>query len=88
VDERKIELRQRYARMYSQKVRGGKFFVDRSADAVQAGNHDDALADLEIAVSFFPDSAQLAQLLELVKQKREKGRVKSATTRPPSEAAE
>jgi len=71
--------------MFSNMVRGGKFYVDRSADAVKQGRHDEALADLELAVSFFPDSAQLAQLMQLVKEKKTRVAVRAAAADLPTD---
>lgn len=82
--ERKIEYRQLYARMYSTAVRSGKFYIDRSADALQAGRHDDALEDLRIAQSFFPDNAKLRQLIKLVKAKKAKANVQASASRLPA----
>jgi hypothetical protein len=80
----KIEYRQLYARMYTMHVRNGKFYIDRSADALQAGRHDDALADLRIARSFFPDNAKLRQLIKLVKAKKAKAKVAQSASRLPA----
>lgn len=82
--ERKIEYRQLYARMYSMHVRGGKFYIDRSADALQEGRHDDALDDLRIARSFFPDNAKLRQLIKLVKAKKAKAAIRTSSSRLPA----
>lgn len=82
--DRKIEYRQLYARMYSMHVRGGKFYIDRSADALQEGRHDEALDDLRIARSFFPDNPKLRQLIKLVKAKKAKNAVKESAARLPA----
>ncbi len=74
--------------MYADMVRGGKFYVDRSAAAVKEGRHDEALADLELAVSFFPDSAKLAELKELVRQKRSRVAIRTSTNALPVDETE
>ena len=68
----KIEYRQLYARLYSVHVRSGKFYIDRSADSLQEGRYDEALGDLRIALSFYPDNDKLRQLIKLVRVKRAK----------------
>lgn len=65
-----IEYRQIYARMYSVRVHGGKLFTDRAAQYLQEGHYREALQDLAIARSFFPENEKLNQLIKLVKVKR------------------
>lgn len=61
-----IEYRQLYARMYAARVRHGKLYTERAADVLQQGLYEEALADLEIAKSFFPDNPKLEHLIKLV----------------------
>lgn len=84
-----IEYRQVFARMYAVKVRHGKLFTERAAEVLQSGDYPEAMADLEIARSFFPDNEKLTQLIRLVKTKMQRGNraapTKAAgTLQPPS----
>lgn len=67
-----IEYRQLYARMYAVRVRHGKLFTERAAEVLQRGDYSEALADLTIARSFFPDNEKLPQLIRLVRMKMKK----------------
>jgi hypothetical protein len=64
-----IEYRQLFARMYASRVRHGKLFTERAAEVLQQSKYEDALADLSIARSFFPDNEKLPQLIRLVRKK-------------------
>ena len=64
-----IEYRQLYARMYTVRVRHGKLFTERAAETLQSSNYEEAMADLMIARSFFPDNEKLPQLIRLIRMK-------------------
>ncbi len=64
-----IEYRQLFARMYAVRVRHGKLYTERAADVLQRGDYKEALADLNIARSFFPDNEKLPQLIRLIRTK-------------------
>lgn len=69
MSQQPIEYRQLYARLYAQRVRNGKMFTDRAAAALQEGHYREALQDLAIARSFFPENEKLTQLMRLIKSK-------------------
>jgi hypothetical protein len=69
MSQQPIEYRQLYSRLYAQRVRGGKLFTDRAAASLQEGHYREALQDLAIARSFFPENEKLTQLMRLIKSK-------------------
>jgi hypothetical protein len=82
-----IEYRQLFARMYAVRVKHGKFFTDRAAEFLQHGQYENALADLKIAQSFFPDNEKLPALLKMVKARLKtagKGGVFASSPEPPA----
>jgi hypothetical protein len=72
MSQQPIEYRQIYARMFAVRVQNGKHFTDSASEALQEGRYTDALQDLTIARSFFPDNEKLEQLIQIVKSKRDK----------------
>ncbi len=75
-----IEYRQLYARMFAVRVRHGKHYTERAAEALQGSDYQGAMSNLEIAQSFFPGNPKLDQLVHLVGVKMKKATDKTATT--------
>jgi hypothetical protein len=83
MSQQNIEYRQLYARLYAQRVKNGKLFTDRAAQSLQEGRHKEALQDLTIARSFFPENEKLVQLVRLVRSK-----IKPQRQEPAAEGAD